>query len=162
MNLKTTHHLFLTLIFALATALTSHAADSSRNAAEYNLQGNIGLKGYDPVSYWQEGGSQPRIGDSSIFLDYEGVRYFFSSENNKDLFELIPEKYEPTYGGWCAWAMANGSKVDINPEIYTLSGNRIHFFVGNRPKRNFERDIQKYEALADKNWKNFSGENPRL
>ncbi len=146
----------------MATALTAQAASADRNVAEYNLQGTIGLKGYDPVSYWQEGGSRPQKGNTAISFDYEGVRYLFSSEANKDLFQLMPEKYEPTYGGWCAWAMAHGSNVDINPEIYTIAGNRIHFFVGNRPKRNFDRDIAKYEALADNFWKQMSGEEPRL
>ncbi len=161
MILKTTHQMILTLIFALATAFSAQAS-ADRNIAEYNLQGNVGLKGFDPVSYWPEGGGLPKKGEASLSLNYEGVVYHFSSEENRDLFQLIPEKYEPTYGGFCAWAMAHGSKVDIDPEIFTISGNRIHFFVALRPQRNFLKDITKYEALADDFWKSISGELPRL
>ena len=119
------------------------------------------VNGFDPVAYWPEGGNKAVKGNGSIALDYEGVTYHFTSEENREQFLLEPEKYESTYGGWCAWAMANGSKVDIVPDIFTISGKRIHFFFSRRAKRNFDRDIPKYEGQADRNWKNFSGEEAR-
>ncbi len=144
--------LFSTLTFAQA----------NRNTSAYNLDGNLGLKGYDPVSYFAEGGSQPLKGSSSVSLEYKGVVYRFANQDNLEAFKTMPERYEPTYGGWCAWAMANGSAVDINPTIFTINGNRLHFFISRRAKRNFDRDITKYEGRADNNWRRMSGEEPRL
>jgi YHS domain-containing protein len=136
-------------------------AQTNRNVAEYNLQANVGLKGYDPVSYFAEGGAQALPGNPEIRLDYQGVTYYFAKVANRELFAQDPEKFEPTYGGWCAYAMASGSKVDIQPGIYTIHGKRIHFFVSRRAKQNFDADVIGYETRADEFWNEISGEEPR-
>lgn len=129
----------------------------NRNTSEYNLgPGLLGLKGYDPVSYFQ---GQPLAGSPDITYEHSGVVYRFANEANKQEFMAKANMGEPTYGGWCAWAMFKGSKIDIDPEIYTLtSEGRLHFFVNQRAKRNFDRDIANHEAVADDNWEGFSGE----
>lgn len=155
--------LFLALTFIWGGLLSSGAqAQQVRTVAEYNLSQGVGLKGYDPVSYFPEGGSNPTAGIAQYKLNYMGVTYFFTSAKHLDLFVENPDKYEPTYGGWCAYAMASGSKVDIKPTIYTISGNRVHFFVSTRAKRNFDNDVATFEAQADDNWRQISGEEPRL
>lgn len=156
-----TQHLFflaLPLLFAGATA----PADTVRNIAEYNLADGVGLKGYDPVAVFPEGGGQPKPGLNSMAVQYQGVTYYFSSQENLNIFTQNPSQYEPTYGGWCAYAMASGSKVDIQPQLYTLHGHRAHYFVSQRAKQNFDRDQMNYEANADANWKRISGEDPRF
>lgn len=142
-------------------AVSSAQARTTRNVAEYNLQAGVGLKGYDPVSYFPEGGGKPQAGQQNLKLDYMGVTYFFATAQNLDLFVQNPDKYEPTYGGWCAYAMASGSKVDIQPTIYTIHGNRLHFFVAKRAKQNFDADVAGHEVRADSFWKRISGEDPR-
>ena len=153
----------ITLVALLFSALSF--AQVGRNVSEYNLEaGNLGLKGYDPVSYFAEGGSQPAKGDASISIEHKGVVYNFASVENREIFKVMPERYEPTYGGYCAWAMSvrNGSKVDIDPLLYTINGNRAHFFIVPSAKRNFDRGISRFEPRADRNWKRISGKEPRL
>ena len=133
-----------------------------RNEATYNKQFSIGLNGYDPVSYFPEGGSVPIVGDPQISFTYGTIPYFFSSEQNKALFMENPLKYEPTYGGWCAYAMSEDSRIQINPLIFTLQNNRSHFFISKSAKRTFDEEMAVREPAADVNWKNFSGEQPRL
>ena len=53
----------------------------------------------------------------------------FANEANRELFLRDPNKYEPTYGGWCATAMATGSRIEIDATLFTIHGRRIHFFV---------------------------------
>jgi YHS domain-containing protein len=155
----------LSLAIVVSTGLlipVSAHAEAIRNISEYNLQMNVGLKGYDPVSYFPEGGSLPQVGTDQVKRDFMGVTYLFASVQHADLFAQNPKRYEPTYGGWCAYAMASGSKVDIQPMVYTISGNRLHFFVSRRAKQNFDSDISGHEHLADDFWKQISGEEPRL
>lgn len=149
------------LVSVSLLAASSAQAQTTRNVTEYNLQNSVGLKGYDPVSYFPEGGNQPKEGMQNLKLDYMGVIYLFASAQNLDLFVQNPDKYEPTYGGWCAYAMASGSKVDIQPRIYTINGNRLHFFVSRRAKQNFDANVVNYESRADNFWKQISGEEPR-
>jgi len=153
-------------IFALLTFFMMSAASAqvNRNVSEYNLQNGVGLKGYDPVSYFAEGGALPLKGNSSISHTHKGVTYFFASADNKEVFKTMPERYEPTYGGYCAWAMSvrRGTKVDIDPLLFTINGNRAHFFISAGAKNNFDRAISRFEGRADRNWKRITGEEPRL
>ncbi len=149
------------LVTGLFVTQVAHA-QVNRNIAKYNLNENQpALKGYDPVSYFAEGGGVPQKGEVCFRVDHLGVTYLFASQEHADLFQKNPEKYEPTYGGWCAYAMARDSRVDIDPLQFTISGNRAHFFVSGRAKRSFDLDIAGEELLADGFWKAFSGEEPR-
>lgn len=151
-------------VFALVAAwgFSSQAqVEIERKTSVYNLESGVALKGYDPVSYFNEGGGRPQQGVASFRLNYMGVTYFFASAANLDLFVQNPDKYEPTYGGWCAFAMASGSKVDVVPTIYTINGNRLHLFFSQRAKGKFDADVTGFEMNADKHWKSISGEGPR-
>lgn len=150
------------LVAVLGLMNFTASANDFRNTELYNLERSVSLKGYDPVSYFPEGGSVPQIGRQEFALDYKGVTYLFTSQSSQDQFLTAPQKYEPTYGGWCAYAMASGSRVDIQPELFTVHGNRLHLFVAARAKRNFDRAIEDHEKRADQFWKQISGEQPRL
>ncbi len=155
----------LVLVMATASLFVTSTAFSQgrRDVSKYNLfVPGENLNGYDPVSYFPEGGGSPAMGLMVNRLDYMGVTYFFSTVQNKDLFLANPKKYEPTYGQWCAFAMASGTYIKINPMHYTISGNRLHFFVSKRAKTNFDEDIAAFEANADMHWKILSGEDPRI
>ncbi len=146
----------IAVFFSLAVS-----AQVGRNVSVYNLETGLGLKGYDPVAVFPEGGGKATKGSPEFRLVYSGVTYNFSSEANANRFESDPEKYEPTYGGWCAFAMASGEYVDIQPQLFTVHGRRVHYFVASRAKANFDRKLAEFEANADKHWKRISGELPR-
>lgn len=152
------------LIMALSIPAWAEPTDEQpdRNVEAYNLlEDDLGLKGYDPVAYFEAEGANAIKGSADIAGEYGGVTYFFSSEANREQFYTNPTKYEPTYGGFCAWAMANESYADINPKLFTQNGNRMHFFINRGAKAKFDRSIEKREAVADAFWKAESGEAPR-
>ncbi len=160
---KSVHIVLAMLSFASLASLPQDThAQANRNPAAYNLQSGVGLKGYDPVAVFPEGGGQAAMGNPEIRTEHLGVVYHFASTENQSIFATNPEKYEPTYGGWCAYAMASGSQVDIQPDLFTINGNRAHYFVSGRAKRNFDSYISGYESRADDFWKQISGEEPRL
>lgn len=134
---------------ALLWIAAPHAAfaelSSEQRAEAFNLEGKLGLKGYDPVSYFE---GEPKEGSEEISYAYEGVTYRFASEQNKERFQENPGKYEPAYGGWCAWAMLDGSKADIDPLSYTITDGRLLVF---------------YDGIFGdtlKKWKDKSGSTP--
>lgn len=154
--------LSLILLFSGYVASAEIPVHADRNELEYNKQFTIGLNGYDPVSYFAEGGSVPVLGSETIAFTYGTIEYRFASEENRSLFMSNPLKYEPTYGGWCAYAMSENSKVQINPLYYTIHGNRAHFFISRSAKRTFDEEIAIREPAADGYWTTYSGEAPRL
>ncbi len=132
-----------------------------RNEAEYNHQYAVVLNGFDPVSYFPEGGGSPLMGLSKLKFTYGTRIYHFASQENLDAFKANPLRYEPTYGSYCAFGMANNAKIEINPLVFTLNENRLHLFINKSAKRSFDLDVADHEDRADLNFFNRSGEKPR-
>jgi YHS domain-containing protein len=90
-----------------------------------NTSNSEALSGYDPVSYFE---GTPQKGNADLTLEQAGVVYRFASEKNRAVFQANPQRYEPAYGGWCAYAMLDGDKVGIDPETYKLIDGRLYLF----------------------------------
>ena len=122
----------------------------------FNLEKNVAIEGYDPVSYFQ---GKPKKGSSSISVSYLGIIYKFSSETNKATFSKAPEKYLPQYGGWCAYAMGEkGEKVEIDPETYKIIEGKLYLFYNayfTNTLTSWNKDQSKYLNLANQNWAKF-------
>ena len=129
-------------------------------------KGNLAIKGYDPVAYFGEGGGKATKGKKSISTKYKNITYYFSSEANKKLFLADPAKYEPAFGGWCAWAMSTGEKTSVNPKTFIVKNNRLYLFYngvfGNTKKEWSKGNHTELSATADTEWKTISGESPRI
>ena len=118
------------LISIVLLTFTSINLAIAADISEYNLtEGNLGIKGYDPVAYHSEAGGSPQLGNPNISLEYKGVLYYFVNEDNRELFKSNSEKYEPTFGGWCAYVIANGYKADPNPRNFDVQDGRLLLFV---------------------------------
>lgn len=145
--------LFLVTIFTLGISAYAQDATALRKK-HFNLDGDIGIKGYDPVAYFTE--HKAIKGNKGLSVFYKGVIYNFSSVANKELFKAGPSKYEPEYGGWCAYAMGkNGEKVSVDPETFKITDGKLYLFY-NKYFTNTLKDWNKNEATlkknADANW----------
>jgi len=128
--------------------------------AHYNLGADkVALSGYDPVGYLTQ--NKALKGRKEINSPHRGVTYYFATDENKKLFLASPEKYLPTYGGWCATAMAKGEKVEIDPTNFKVTNGRLFLFFkafyANAIK-DWNKDEANLTVKADANWKKVSGE----
>ena len=86
----------------------------------------------------------------------EGAIYYFSSAANKDLFIKDYKKYEPQYGGWCAYAMgATNEKVEIDPETFKILNGKLYLFYHsftNNTLTKWNKNESVLKNNADKNW----------
>lgn len=110
------------------------------------------IKGYDAVAYWKESG--PVKGHKTISYEWRGAKWHFSNDENLALFKNDPEKYAPQYGGYCAWAMAEGSgrAVNISPDAWHIHDGKLflnyNLAVRDEWLKTREQDI----VAADKNY----------
>lgn len=144
------------------------ADDGPRDLTHYNLPKNrLAIEGYDPVAYFPEGGAgqKPTKGDARLEHTHRGVVYRFSSRANLELFLRNPARYEPAYGGWCAWAMADGGrKVEIDPKAFIVDEDRLFLFYKDwftDTRDEWKKDPSSNAPKADANWERISGERPR-
>lgn len=123
--------------------------------AHFNLQNGVALQGYDPVGYFKQ--SKAVKGKKEFAAFYQGATYYFVSAENKESFKSDPKKYEPAYGGWCAYAMGStGKKVEIDPETFKIKDGRLFLFYNkffNNTLKDWNKDENNLQTKADQNWK---------
>ena len=139
---------FFLLILLIASNLHSQNA-------EYNLKNGYVAEGYDVVSYFQQ---QVKKGNKQFTADFDGVKFQFSSKENRTLFNLNPKKYIPQYGGFCAYAIGkNGEKVSINPKTFEIREGKLYLFYNSWGTNTLEmwqkEDPESLQQKADENWK---------
>jgi YHS domain-containing protein len=145
------------IAIALATLLigTNVMAQIGDRIKQFNLGNNhLAINGYDPVAYFVD--EKAIAGNKSIKADYNGVIYYFVSEKHKNLFTANPTKYEPEYGGWCAYAMgAKGEKVEVDPETFKVVNGKLYLFYNrffNNTLKTWNKDEANLKKKADNNW----------
>jgi YHS domain-containing protein len=155
------NHLLATLaiISALAFSAAVHAADAPA-IGHYNLgKDRLALAGHDPVAYHTEGKAVK--GSPAHAAQHQGVNYHFASDANRQMFIAAPDKYLPTYGGWCATAMAKGKKVEIDPANFKVTNGRLFLFYKGffaDARQEWLKDEPAQTVKADANWKKLAGE----
>ena len=140
----------------------------SRDVSQYNIEkGKPAASGYDVVAYFGPDGDgkrgEAKKGDERFAYTFRGIKYLFSSKKNLDLFASAPARFEPSYGGWCAYAMADGKKVEIDPKSFLVSDGRLFLFYKdffNDTRSKWVKKEPELNPKADKSWKKISGEDP--
>lgn len=143
----------------LASSAVAAAADAP-SLKHYNLGADrVALLGYDPVAYLVQ--NRASKGSRLLIAVHRGVTYWFASVENQKLFEAMPAKYVPTYGGWCATAMAKGEKVEVDPENFKVTNGRLFLFykgLWGNARKDWDKDEPGQTTKADAQWKRISGE----
>lgn len=141
----------LLLIFILVIVTSCGTA---QNAEHTNLKKGAIAEGYDVVSYFE---GKAVKGDPKYFVDINGVKYLFQTAENKQIFLLNPSSYSPQYGGYCAYAMADGDKVDINPKTFEIRDGKLYLFYNsfgiNTLDKWLEEGAESLKVKADMEWK---------
>ncbi|MEM8998269.1 MAG: YHS domain-containing (seleno)protein [Acidobacteriota bacterium] len=135
------------LVFAAAAVAISVAAVPPVNTGTFN---NVAIKGYDPVAYFTEG--EPAKGSKRIIHNWAGAEWRFASEKNRALFAAEPEAYAPQYGGYCAWAVAQGSTAGIDPKSWKIVDGKLYLNYNGKIQKRWEGDIPGHIEAADANW----------
>jgi YHS domain-containing protein len=143
------------LAIALFTLIAVASGQSIKRQKEFNLSGkHLAIEGYDPVAYFTQG--KAIKGKASFVVSHDGVIYNFSSAENKSAFLAQPSKYEPQYGGWCAYAMgATGEKVSIDPETFKIVNGKLFLFYNKfftNTLKSWNKDERNLNTKADAAW----------
>ena len=142
------------LVLSVFTTL-SFAQKESKRILEFNVEKTTAIQGYDPVAYFVE--AEALKGKKEFTATYKGIAYCFASFENKELFLKNPSKYEPEYGGWCAYAMGlSGEKVSINPSTFKIVEGKLYLFYNsffNNTLKDWNKEEADLKLEANKNWK---------
>jgi YHS domain-containing protein len=146
-----------TLIAAATLVGTVSASSAAFAVDEYNVStgttlsgAGIALRGGDTVVLAT--GLKVTPGHAKFTVERDGVAYYFSSEETKKQFESDPEKYMPQYGGFCAFGVAIGKKLDAAPRYADIVDGKLYVFLNAVAFEKYKEDKAGTLAKAEKNW----------
>jgi YHS domain-containing protein len=136
---------------ALALFATGRSADAQSAASSINIsRQGLALRGYDPVAYFTAGKAAGGRAEFTSIID--GVSYRFASGANKSAFDAEPAKYLPQYGGFCAWAAAEGYKADADPNVWDIVDGKLYLNYNASVGRTWRAGKASFITKADANW----------
>lgn len=147
-----------TLLLAIFSITLVFAQGPGKRSKQFNIdKTGLAIQGYDPVSYFT--GNKPLEGKREIAIVYDGITYRFATAQNKEQFRANPARYEPQYGGWCAYAMgAKGEKVEVDPETFKIIEGKLFLFYNklfNNTLKSWNKDETHLKTNADQSWAQF-------
>jgi hypothetical protein len=149
-------------ILPLAAALMAAAPGTATAADEVNVSKGATLAGpglaahgYDVVAYFTTGA--PVLGSDAFAIAHNRATYRFASQANLDAFRANPARYEPAYGGFCAYGVALGKKFDGDPQYWKIVGGRLYLNLNADIQTTWAKDIAGNVAKADTNWTSIRG-----
>lgn len=103
-------------------------------ADEYNVSNGLtlsgqplGLHGFDPVSMFEA--NAPIIGDAEFTSVHDGIDYYFASAETKAAFDADPAALLPQFGGFCAFGVYVGKKLDGDVRYADIVDGKLYLFV---------------------------------
>jgi len=134
--------LMIWLSLGLATAFSQKLVNKSFTG--------VAIKGYDTVSYFTEGA--PVKGVKAHQTKWNGATWRFANAENLKAFTANPEKYAPQYGGFCAWAMADGKQAPIDPKQWDITKGKLYLNYDQKIKAKWLGDKTDFIKRADAQW----------
>lgn len=117
----------------------------------YVSRGGVALKGYDTVVYHTE--NKAVEGEEEYATEWNGAIWYFSSDDNRQLFVADPERYAPQYGGYCAYAMAQNQIASIDPKAFSVVDDKLYLNYSTGVRRRWEAEgAERLIQRADWYW----------
>ena len=142
------------LFFATVVVLPASAGDFESVNKDSS---SVAIEGYDSVAYFTM--SRPVEGKGEFKHVWRDAEWRFSSAEHRDMFAGDPERYAPRYGGYCAFGMAMGYVVRIDPEAWVIVEDKLYLNYDEGFAEDFENNAPKEIARADENWEKLNTSN---
>ncbi|KCZ60229.1 hypothetical protein HY30_12230 [Hyphomonas chukchiensis] len=134
----------------LAPAMAYAPAAAAEPAIYTGRFSTTALQGYDPVAYFETGA--PAKGSKDISTEYKGATFLFTSAEHRDAFIADPEAYAPQYGGYCAWAMADGKYAKGDARYWKIVDGKLYLNYNSDIQGKWNADIPGFVSKADTEW----------
>jgi YHS domain-containing protein len=110
----------------------------------------LAIQGYDPVAFFTDG--KPVKGKPEFAARHGGALYYFASKEHRDSFKSDPAKYEPAFGGYCAFGVSRNKLVEIDVDAFQIVEGRLLLQYSKGVRDDFNKDTKGNLAKANANW----------
>ena len=114
-------------IGAVSATTAAFAVDEYNVSTGTTVRGPASVRGNDVIALATDLDVTP--GHAKFTQVHDGVAYYFSSDETRKQFEADPERYMPQYGGFCAFGVALGKKLDAAPRFADIVDGKLYVFL---------------------------------
>ena len=138
------------IAFAITAFVAAPAAFADQAPVHTGVLSNVAVGGYDPVAYFTDG--RPMRGNAQFRIVHQGYEYRFANAEHLAAFRANPARYLPQYGGYCAWAVAQGYTAPGNPNNWRIVDGKLYLNYDTTVQRRWEANIPGFIQSANRNW----------
>jgi YHS domain-containing protein len=120
----------------------------------------VALQGCDPVAFFTQ--HKPVHGTAQLESTYHTAIYYFASAEDKAAFDKDPAKYEPQFGGFCAYGVSRGKTVEIDVNAFQIVNGRLLMQYDTDIRDTFNEDTKGNLKLADQKWPALVDKNGKI
>jgi len=110
----------------------------------------LAVQGYDPVAFFTD--HMAVKGKPEFTSKADGAMYRFASEEHKELFDKEPAKYEPAFGGYCAYGVSRNKLAPIDVDAFQVVDGKLFLQYSKSVRDSFNEDQQGNLMKANQNW----------
>lgn len=133
----------------IVTGISSPAVWAQSSAVYTGWRDNNAAGGYDVTTFFD---GVPQKGKREFTHNYNGARWMFTTQTNRDEFIAAPDTFAPAYGGYCAWAVAHEKLAKGNPKYWNVEDGRLYFNFNARIQTRWLKGKPEFIVGADDNW----------
>ena len=142
--------LLLSMVLSALTVSVSLAPARAEQRTVIFAPGGIALSGYDAVAYFTEG--RPVRGTAHNAIMWRGATWYFASPETLMSFEMNPQAYAPQFGGYCAYAVAEGRTASAAPDAFFVYKGRLYMMHEAAMVKDMQSRLPDIVAEAEANW----------
>ncbi len=110
----------------------------------------VAIQGYDPVAFFTV--KAPVKGRPEFKSTVHGATYLFHSAKAKAAFDAEPGKYEPRFGGYCAYGVSKGRLIEIDVDAFQIVGGQLLLQYSKGVRDDFNQDAAGNLKKAEAKW----------
>src|SRR5262245_52438474 len=138
-------------VFPIILMLLAGLPAFAQSKALLNLdKTGVAIQGYDPVAFFT--GNKPVKGKPEFIARHGGATYFFATKEHRDVFKAEPTKYEPEFGGYCAYGVSRGKLVEIDVDAFQIVDGKLLLQYSKGVREDFNKDTKGNLTKANANW----------
>lgn len=135
--------------FLLAVGLAFSVSAQTKTLLNLDKAG-VAIQGYDPVAFFTD--HHPVMGKAEFTSHADGATYQFASKEHKELFDKEPAKYEPCFGGYCAYGVSHNKLALVDVEAFQIVDGKLYMQYSKSIRDDFNKDQKGNLGKANQNW----------
>ena len=138
------------VLCVVGVGMVAAGPSAASGAQDLYVEDGIALAGYDPVAYHTL--SDAVKGSDQYTVEWQGALWHFLNQDHADLFAAEPEKYQPRYGGFCAFGVAKGYRMTPDMTAWEIHDGQLYLYYDAETSDAFAEDRPAKTEKADENW----------